>query len=283
MTSSSGCIPRHVAARTLNRTREIVFSGLARYGFLVAIFLLNACGAAGEVGPAIGFKPYLLPVKLTVTQSGVDIAGDRNIVTPLGLVSIGARIKLPAKEGDSIRVIIRDQKRGGIGLDDIYDVKAGGGSFEAVTNGTTVIRVTSEREVVIDITDARIESIEFRKVSPAAFEGNGQDSSRWSEHWQTLPFGYHSWLLARWAYDDSTIEKWYGAGFTIFLARLIVATLLAIIDFLLVMVFFFAGLFYLFGETARNVYYGFLAIFVLLMLLKTAWWRLLLPLRRGRW
>jgi hypothetical protein len=54
--------------------------------------------------------------------------------------------------------------------------------------------------------------------------------------------------------------KWYGAGFAIFLARLLVATLLAVIDSLLVAVFFFAGLFYLFSETARNIYYGFVEL-----------------------
>jgi hypothetical protein len=126
-----------------------------------------------------------------------------------------------------------------------------------------VIQITGEREVIIDVTDARIESIEFRKVSLATFEGNKQGSSRWSKHWQTLPFGYHPWSLTRWAYDDSTMSKWYGAGFAIFLVRLIVATFLAIIDFLLVTAFFFAGLFYLFNETARNIYYGFLALLVL--------------------
>lgn len=62
------------------------------------------------------------------------------------------------------------------------------------------------------------------------------------------------------------MSKWYGAGFVIFLARLIVAILLAVIDFLLVTIFFFAGLFYMFNETVRNIYYGLLVIIILLML-----------------
>lgn len=60
--------------------------------------------------------------------------------------------------------------------------------------------------------------------------------------------------------------KWYGIGFAIFLARLIVAIFLAVIDSLLVAAFFFAGLFYLFSETARNIYYGLLVIAILLAL-----------------
>lgn len=65
--------------------------------------------------------------------------------------------------------------------------------------------------------------------------------------------------------------KWYGAGFVIFLAPLIVATLLAVIDHLFVVAFFFAGLFYLFNETARNIYYDFLALLVLWVIIR--WFR----------
>jgi hypothetical protein len=118
--------------------------------------------------------------------------------------------------------------------------------------------------VVIDVTDARIENIEFRKVSPANFESNRQNSSRWSEHWRTLPFGYHPWSLARWVYDDSTMSKWYEVGFAIFLVRLTVAILLAVVDLILVTIFFFAGLLYVLNETARNIYYGLVAIMILL-------------------
>jgi len=253
----------------LNRIK-CTFLRFVRYGLLAAIFLLNACSTAGDAEPAIDLKPTLLPLKFTITPSGVVVTGDRTIVTPLGLISIGAKINLPSKDDDAIRVIIRDRDREGIGFDEIYDIKAGYGSFEAVTNGTTVIQVTAEREVIIDVTDAQIESIELRKVVLANFEDNAQGlsrlSERWDEHWQTLPIGYHAWSLTRWAYDDSTIDKWYGVGFVAFLMRLIIATLLAIIDFALVIAFFFGGIFYLFSETARNVCYGFLVIFIIVAL-----------------
>jgi hypothetical protein len=73
--------------------------------------LLNACGATGDVQPGISFKSEFLD--------------------------------------DEIRVVIRDRKRGGIGLDDIYDVKTGGGKFEAVTNGKTVIQITAWAQTVV--------------------------------------------------------------------------------------------------------------------------------------
>lgn len=53
----------HLAGRnTINTPRSVVLR-FARYGFLVVIFLLNACSVAGNAQSAISFKPTLLPVK----------------------------------------------------------------------------------------------------------------------------------------------------------------------------------------------------------------------------
>lgn len=263
VTSRSPCVPRHITAHPLTRVKFTIFSRFTQCGLLATIFLLISCSAAGNTEPQISVKPTLLPLKFIAGPTGFAIAGDRTIATPLALISIGAKVNLPAKDDGVIRIVIRDRKRAGIGLDDIYDIKSGDGDFEAVTNGTTVIQVNRERELTIDVTDAHIGSIEFRRVSPVAFEDTSREPSRWSKHWQTLPFEYNSWTLTRWAYDDSTIGKWYGAGFAIFLIRLVAATLLAIFDFLLVAIFFVAGFFYLFSETARNIFYGFLSIFII--------------------
>jgi hypothetical protein len=239
------------------------------------IFLMSAaCSAANDAGPSVSYKPLLLPVKLNATASGFVITGDRTLVTPLGLVSIGANVRLPTKDERTIRVAIRDRKRGGVGFDDIYDVEAGYGNFEAITNGTTRIQVSSDRQVLIDVTDARVESIEFRKVTPATLKESDDEnflsqwwSRHWNRHWETLPFGYHPWILTRFMYEDSTIGKWYGIGFAYFLVRLIVAVILAIIEFFIFAALFLAAIFYLlFGETGRNVCYGILSLFLLFML-----------------
>ncbi|MGH3566387.1 MAG: hypothetical protein ACRDRH_10195 [Pseudonocardia sp.] len=243
------------------------FLRFARCGLLVGIFLLSACSIPEDVDPQVSFKPILLPVKFTLSPDGLVITGDGTLVTGFGLISIGAKVELPAKKEESIRVVIRDRNQLGIGLDDIYDVRTGDGSFEVVTNGTTRIQAKSEGEVIIDVTDAQIKSIEFLKVAPASLdeEGAATDStSSWSMHWQSLPFGYHPWDLTRFAYDDSTIDRWYGAGFALFLVRLALAALLAFIELFLAAVLFVAAFFYmLFGETGRNVFYGLLSLFVL--------------------
>ncbi|MBV9143584.1 MAG: hypothetical protein JO115_22165 [Pseudonocardiales bacterium] len=59
-------MPRRVAVHALNRIHGAVFSRFARYGFLVVFFLLNACGAAGDVRSGISFKSKFLPVKFRV-------------------------------------------------------------------------------------------------------------------------------------------------------------------------------------------------------------------------
>lgn len=266
---------RHVMVPLpLRRTVVCLTTSFVTCGLLVVIFLVSACATANDVGPSVSYKPPLLPVKLTATTSGFVITGDRTLVTHLGTVSIGANVRLPAKDEGTIRVVIRDRKRGSVGSDDIYNVEAGYGNFEAVTNGTTRIQVSSDRQVLIDVTDARVESIEFREVAPAALKESDDEnfllqwwSRHWSRHWETLPFGYHPWSLTRFMYDDSTIDKWYSIGFAYFLARLIVAVILAIIEFFIFAALFLAAIFYLFfGETGRNICYGLLSLFLLFML-----------------
>lgn len=110
VTSGSSCVPRRVAVHALNRIHGTAFSRFVRYGFLVVLFLLNACGAAGDIQPGISFKPTLLPVKFTAGPSGFVVTGDRTIVTQFGLFSIGAKFDLPTKDDDEIRVVIRDRK-----------------------------------------------------------------------------------------------------------------------------------------------------------------------------
>ncbi len=84
----------------------------------------------------------------------------------------------------------------------------------------------------------------------------------WAKSWYK-PYG-----LARWAYSDSTIEKWYGAGFVWFLLRLLFSVFLGLIDTLLTLGFVLGQLaFIIFGPTGRDVTYGFLVLgFIVLVI-----------------
>ncbi len=88
----------------------------------------------------------------------------------------------------------------------------------------------------------------------------------WS-FWTPFRVTYRPFALATWAYDDSTIDQWYGLGFLWFLGRLVLAIVLLPVDLILIVILGIgAALQRLLGETARNIYFGLLALFVLLML-----------------
>ncbi|MGO9162068.1 MAG: hypothetical protein ACLP7J_15375, partial [Streptosporangiaceae bacterium] len=61
---------------------------------------------------------------------------------------------------------------------------------------------------------------------------------------------YKPFMLCGWAYDDSTLTKWYGIGFIWFLLRLVLAAFLFIVD-LVFTIFFLIGqvVFMLFGPS----------------------------------
>ncbi|MBI4771454.1 MAG: hypothetical protein HY784_13860 [Chloroflexi bacterium] len=98
-------------------------------------------------------------------------------------------------------------------------------------------------------------------ATPAPATGGGAGTT----FWQPWPLGYHPFALAKWAYDDSTIGQWYGLGFLWFLLRFVLAVLLGLLDLVLIVVLGVGVLLHsLLGVTARNVYFGFLALAVLL-------------------
>lgn len=250
--------------RKKRRLRRAISLTLA----IAVLFGLAACG--GDTTPTVSYKPDFLPVKLNIGADGVSISGDKSIVTPIGEFSIGASYSLPKRESASIYVILRDRNRGEKGrgekgFDDVYLVKSGSDDFIAVVNGKTTIQIR-DGQVLIDVTDGTIESVEFKRGEPTTKEG---ETSWWDETTQRWDNGYHSswykpFALCTWAYDDSTISKWWGAGFVWFLIRLILALLLGLVDILLSVVFLLAQVAYmLFGPTGRNIVWG-IAILALL-------------------
>ncbi|HWC81099.1 MAG TPA: hypothetical protein VG756_14190 [Pseudonocardiaceae bacterium] len=201
---------------------------------------------------------------LTVNSSGVSISGNRSIATPIGTFSVGASYALPSASDKSVYVILRNRTEGGTGFDHIYRIDTGSDQFTAVVNGTTTIQVTNH-QVLIDVTDGTVQTIRFRHAVAAAIPENPQTpAQRWDQYWATL--FYHPFALTRWAYDDSTISKWYGIGFVWFLIRLVLAFFCLIIDLVLTLCVLVAGVAYwLFGSVARNIVFGLEALIALLL------------------
>lgn len=242
-----------VARRGWGRT---VFASLA----VAAVAVLPvSCGTNPDA--QVGYKPPILPVKFVLSSSGVTISGDRSLVTPMGTFSVGAKYSLSPSKSDSVYVIIRDKDQGETGFDQIYEVKSGQGEFTAVVNGTTTIQVR-DRQVLIDVTDGKVNSIELKGVERTAniSEGQGDNivavaESRWRGYWDTA--FYTPLALFNWAYDDSTMSEAYGIGFVWFLIRLLAALVLFIGDIILTLACTIAAIATVFfGTTGRNIAYG---------------------------
>ncbi len=240
---------------------------------IVAALTLSACG--GTTTPGASYKPAFLPVELSVGPDGVAIHGDSTIVTPIGEFSIGASYSLPEREPDTIYVVVRDRKRAGIGLDSVFKIRAGTDEFSAVVNGTTTIEVRNG-EVLIDVTDGSIKRIQFKRgtgTGPQEQRGTfagwwHHGVQKWDNGWSASP--YKPFILSRWAYNDSTIGKWYGVGFLWSLLRLALAVVLALIDVVLSAVFLVAQLaYFFFGPTGRNIVWGLVILpFALFMVVR---------------
>jgi hypothetical protein len=224
-----------------------------------ALFVIATCVACGNTTPYISYQPEFLPITIKISPDGISFAGDRSIVTEIGTFSIGADYSLQPPAANSIYVILRDRQTG---FDHIYDVKTGSEQFTAVVNGKTTIAVTTSR-VLIDVSKGTIEQIRFKRVSEPAVGGGvsigNKLGARWDEGWHQS--WYKPFALCRWAYDDSTIGKWYGVGFVWFLLRLVLAIFLFFVDAVLTIGFLFGQLgFMFFGPTGRDVIYGLLVL-----------------------
>jgi hypothetical protein len=230
----------------MNRTFSITL-------VLLASLIMVGCRAS------VGYKPPIVPIRLIVdSERNVSIVGDATLLTPVGSFSIGAEYVLK-RDDNSLLVIIRDRKQGNNGFDTIYRLRSGPDHFVAVVNGRNTIQVV-DRQVMIDVTEGNIESIEFRPALENISETSGIS-------WQPWPLGYQPFALAKSAYNDSTIDKWYGIGFLWFLFRLVLAIIgLAVDMFLIVFLGIGVILHTFFGITVRNIYFGLLALYLLALL-----------------
>jgi hypothetical protein len=249
-----------MSAATLRIGRK---SALTLVLSLLLGLILTGCG--GTIAPEVSFKPFYLPCEISIGYDGKStIDGNVSCATDIGEFSIGAKYELPTQSSSSIYVILRDRKTG---FDHVYAVHTqGGGEFNAVVNGTTSITVTND-QVLIDVTDGTIRQIRFKEVQNPIAEGSSGNwwqqkvAVRWDAGWAQS--WYKPYALAKWAYDDSTIERWYGAGFVWFLLRLVLAIALALVDTVLTVGFFIGQFaFIIFGPTGRDVVYGLMILFV---------------------
>jgi hypothetical protein len=230
--------------------RAFAFKGS---GLILTLALLALCSGCGSIQPQVSFKPIFLPVQLNVSSSGVSVQGDTSLATPVGTISIGAEDDLASPPDGTLYVILRDHRTG---TDRVWDIRTGNEQFTAVVNGTTSITVTNS-EVVIDVTHGRIKKVRFRRFNEALpgtrhqswLAAKGQImGQRWHEGYSRS--WYKPFMLCSWAYDDSTITKWYGIGFIWFLIRLVLAAVLFFID-LIFTIFFLIGqlVFMIFGPS----------------------------------
>jgi hypothetical protein len=228
---------------------------------VAAVMLALGVGAAGCSGADVkaSYRPLFLPVKLEWGPGGPKVTGDATIATPIGIFSVGAEHAIWSKKQNALYVIFRNHH--GVlpgsavkGTDHVYEVMSGGGRFSAVVNGTAVIEV-SDQEVLIDVTDGTIKVIEFKGAQAVMQERQGGVTQRWQEFWDDC--FYTPMAMSRWAYDDSTMDQWFGLGFVWFLVRLALALFLGVIDLILTVGCFLAAVgFLVAGPTGRNIVYG---------------------------
>jgi hypothetical protein len=219
------------------------------------------------VEPTVTYQPPFLPIEILASPSGIEIKGDLSIETFIGTFSIGGRYLLPPIASNSIYVILRNKHTG---YDHIYELRTNSEQLSVVVNGKTTVAVTTSR-VTIDLTYGKIDQIRFKRVAVPPISSSVSTpntlrekiAQRWDAGWSQS--WYKPLWLTRWAYDDSTIDKWFGVGFIWFLLRLILAIICFVIDAVLTLGFLLGQLgFVLFGPTGRNVIYGLLVLAALI-------------------
>ncbi|MET9336421.1 hypothetical protein [Nonomuraea sp. NPDC003804] len=226
---------------------------------LLVIAVLVGTSACSDTQVKGSFRPAFVPVSLEWGPGGLKVSGQSSLVTPVGVFSIGAEYALPDSEDDALYVIVRNATevppgQTEVGFDHIYKVRTGQGEFTAVVNGTTRIQVV-DRTVLIDVTDGQVRTITFAQAEVTVKEHVPGPVERWNTYWAGS--FYSPFALSRWAYDDSTMSRWFGLGFVLFLLRLVVAIILGVVDVVLLVCCVVAAVAYvLFGQTGTNIAYG---------------------------
>jgi hypothetical protein len=137
----------------------------------IAVLFIFVVSTSGCGSMTVSYRPPFLPVKLAVdSQGNVSVVGEVSLVTFIGEFSIGAEYVLKSAP-ETVTVIIRNRGKGQWGTDTIYRVRTGRDKFVAVINGRTLVQIENN-QVLIDITDAKVESIEFKRIDAPSPEAN---------------------------------------------------------------------------------------------------------------
>jgi hypothetical protein len=223
---------------------------------LALLTVLATIAGCGEAKPQFSFKPEFLPLTITVGPDGVAVSGNASIATPIGVFSIGVQQSLLPKDPSIIYVTIRIRSTD---EDHIFRVQNGNDELTAVIDGKATIQVR-DGHILIDVARGAVEEIRFQHLARAPEEVSSNKWERGNDSGIYKPFA-----LTPWAYDDSTIGKWYGIGFIWFLIRLALTIICLILDVLLTIIWFVGQIVYLvFGSVGRNVWWGLVAFAVII-------------------
>lgn len=138
------------------------------------LFLSGCGGATPTVSGALTYKPPFAPVTFAIDTNGtISVQGNFSIATPIGTFGLEANIADSLQPQDNTILLIIRHKQGGKVVDDVYKIQTGQDEVRVVTNGTTVIDVTSHK-VFIDASSGSIQSISVR-------------DTRWNDQSNTSP------------------------------------------------------------------------------------------------
>lgn len=222
-------------------------------------------------------------------DGNIDIKSDGNASIPnLGELNVGREIaskyNLNYSQTDNVSRKLSLEASSGTKV--IYKIRQyelwQKGQVVIVVNGNTIATYNYEfrNDFGIELMDSKQDScsaavsttipnptpisVTPQPLAPTSVPTTTPTSPYFSINWQPFPFGYQPFMLTQWAYDDSTIAKWYGLGFLWFLVRLILTIVCVVIDIVITLgLGLFVLIASLFGTTVRNIVLGLVVLVVI--------------------
>lgn len=184
---------------------------------ILLLFIVSACKSS------ISYKPPLLPIKISIDNKGnINVSGDMSVITPIGTFSIGANYTIHNIPNTTI-VILRDKNKSKDGIDEIFRIKNEGDTLTAILDGKTIVKI-SNNQILIDITDAKISSIEFiREENKTLVKETSADGI--FRNPQHIP--YKTFEISEWALYSSNF--WQGLNPLIYILEYLTGPLVYIL------------------------------------------------------
>lgn len=105
-------------------------------------------------------KPSAADVKFALDGPRINVVGNAALVTNEGSHALGSGYQVQT-DNSSLVVIIRERNPDGTGTDTVYRISSDDDGFIVVLDGKATMRFTN-RQAVVDVTDARSKVVEFR-------------------------------------------------------------------------------------------------------------------------